>query len=407
MNSEDMTNEKRSQLGRYRREVPQSMELPERVAFFEHLVARMVSLYKPPSELTVAKPFGLALLAAQYWTLAVETASRAIDHDALSDDALLHDAFRIVANPAPAALAAVFFAWRAKHLQIPATTILEAPKFIITCRFNFDVAILRLARRRSLIPLADKFLALNTPEGDPQAFFKDLAATLRRTVKRKLIPTNDDWWDPAQTAIAGTLEGHERGMERLFAKLQEEELLPLPPPVPILGMTERCESERNWTEIVTNVMQKFFVLLAPVFGGVLELALPNAAHEAQRRERDLLSAKMRGGAGGSHAKKAGTGEQEVTHVNWDKVSDTEMLDTDGAEPECRTPEEGIGEREFGKRLAEILPATAALYFQARILGDKSQKEAARIAGIDPRTAREYEQRYEDELRSLVSIGSVR
>lgn len=353
--------------------------------------------------LAAQSSLSLVRFIAQCWALAVEAVGRALDDPALDTETLVHRAVKIVANLTPEALEMVRSAWHAKHPEHSDSETSQVSLFVFVSRRNIDAAFIELAQRRSTIPVAHKFTDLCTSDADPQAFFKALAVTLRRTVKRKLDSTDpwtEPYWDPVQTAIEGAVARYDRGMKRLRDKIQELRI-PLVA-VPVHGMASQSDDGRDWTAIGTDVAHKFILGLAPIFGGFLELALPDAAYEAQRNERERNSAKMRGGTGGRHAKAAGTEEQEVEHVVWDVASENKMLDVDGAEPERETSETITADRELVGRIVEAaktypgLGARGAQYIEESL---RTNCEKAELAlKIPPRTANEYQRK----LQALIA-----
>jgi hypothetical protein len=362
--------------------------------------------------LAAQSSLSLVRFLAQCWALAVEAVGRALDEPALDTETLVHRAVKIVANPTPEVLEMVRLAWSAKHPEYSDSEISQVWLFISVSRRNIGAAFMELARRRSTIPVAHKFTDLWTSGADPQAFFKALDVSLRRTVERKLDST-DSWtepyWDPIQTAVVGAVARYQRGMKRLQEKIQE---LPIAlPEVQVQGMAAQPDDGRDWTAIGTDVAHKFILGLAPIFGGFLEFALPDAAHEAQRKERDRDSAKMRGGTGGRHAKQAGTDEQEVGHVGWDDVTENKILDVDGAEPERKTSETLTAERERVSLIVEAaktypgLGPRGAQYIEASLR--TNSKKAAQALKIPKSTASLYYRKLQALIAEKFSIDKRR
>jgi len=409
--------------------------LPEWTAFFEQLIARVINDYTPPSELSTSLPVRLVRFASQSIALAVETVARAIDRPGLTEEALRRDALRIALNPTASRLLFVFLMWRYKHPEFHPSEKLSAPKFVLARRSDFYAAAMLLARFRLRIPVADGFLALRGGSGaehqadsgsDPAAevfkpandFFKTLDNALRRTLGRHLISRegsreSDEDWDWVSRALVGTIERYHDGMESLRGDLARGGPLVALPPIPVPGMEERNRDRdgRDWSAFGTDILVQFLAGLAPVFMGVLELALPDAAKAAQRAELDQRAAMKRGGTGDrkSQSAKKEQDAPEITaisprhkheHHDDEFLHESELHDptTDGP-LKYETPEDIRADREFTERINASFPEVVARYFLARM--ELNQKQAARAAGIDPRTAREYEGRYEAALRSIL------
>lgn len=394
----------------------------ESIEFFRQLSAKLAREYKPPFELSAFPPVRLVGFASQSIALAVETVARAIDRPELTDETLRHEALKIALNPTAAALLFVFFSWRNKHRQFQPSLILSAPKFVLTCRSDFDAASMMLARLRPRIPVADSHMALRRDSGseseansrsEPRAvaaFFKTLDATLRRTSKRKrkLIgrvgegsrETADQDWDWRATAIVGALERYQDGMKSLRPELLKGGPFVALPSIPVPGMEDRNPHPdgRDWAAFGTDIFVTFLAGLAPIFMGVLELSLTNAAEAAQHAELDRRAAQKRGGT----VKVVSLENEHDRDGDYGDGLESEMLDPATLAPlKVETAEDIRSDQEFTERITESFPEAAARYFLARMNLDLDQKHAAKAAGIDPRTAREYERRYEKELRSLI------
>jgi len=182
----------------------------------------------------------------------------------------------------------------------------------------------------------------------------------------------------------------------------------------------RDRDGRDWAAFGTDILTTFLAGLGPAFMGVLELALTDAAEAAQRVELDRRIATKRGGTGRRNSQRAKTEDdaRTITTVSFENEHDrdddnevglvdkSEMLDpATGAPLKVETAENTRSDKELTERIIESFPEVAARYFLARI--DLDQKRAAEAAGIDPRTAREYERRYEAQLRSLLDGQSPR
>jgi hypothetical protein len=166
---------------------------------------------------------------------------------------------------------------------------------------------------------------------------------------------------------------------------------------------------RDWAAFGTDIFTTF-LLLAPIFMGVLEIALVDSAKAKQRAELDRRAAMKRGGTGdraAQYAKKEDTTVTAASHKRthtYDDVDDSELLDpSTGAPPKYDTLEDILLDRELAEIISKSLPEAVARYFVLRI--NLGQKDAAKAAGIDPRTARTYEQRYKSELRSILDSRS--
>jgi hypothetical protein len=314
----------------------------------------------------------------------------------------------------------MFLSWRDKHRQFQPSLILSAPKFVLKCRSDFDAASMMLARLRPRIPVADSHMALWRDlgsEGEANsrsepavvtAFFEALNATLKRTLKRKLISRvgegsrdlADEDWDLRATAIVGALERYRDGMKSLPLELLKGGRFVALPSIPVPGMENRNphRDARDWAAFGTDIFVTFLAGLGPIFMGVLELSLTNAAEAAQHAELDRRAAQKRGRT----IKVVGLENEHDRDGDYGDGLESEMLDPATLAPlKIETAEDIRSDQEFTERITESFPEAAARYFLARMNLDLDQKHAAKAAGIDPRTAREYERRYEKELRSLI------
>src|SRR5215831_9772978 len=102
---------------------------------------------------------------------------------------------------------------------------------------------------------------------------------------------------------------HRGGSFRATSGEQVE--IPRIPELPICGMQGTDGISNVFKTLAHDSGFKLFASLAPGYKGVLETALPDAAHAAQRRQIDRTNAKKRGGSGGRKAQKARTAELPV------------------------------------------------------------------------------------------------
>jgi hypothetical protein len=273
-----------------------------------------------------------------------------------------------------------------------------------------------LARLRPRVPVADGLLAVQRDSGSVRsepaavkAFFKTLDATLKRTVKRKLTVRLEDSEDCdwRATAILGALNRYEDGRKRLPLELLKGGPFVALPSIPVAGMEDRnrYHDARDWAAFGTNIFVTFLAGLGPIFMGVLERALTNAAEAEQRKEHDQRATQKR-----DESKVIRYDEDGLNSEMLDRL-ESEMLDpATGAllrVETFETPEDTRSDHELAERITKRFPKAVGRYFLARIGSDLNQKRAAKAVGIDPRTAREYERLYAEDLRSLLDGQSPR
>jgi hypothetical protein len=108
------------------------------------------------------------------------------------------------------------------------------------------------------------------------------------------------------------------------------------PALPIFGMERADGIDAEWRSLAHDFALKLLAEIAPGYQGLLETAVPDAAHAAQRAIRTQADAKKRGGSGGQKVRKAGTEEPD---------EDPGCIDAGTLVDERLTPQQEIEDQE--------------------------------------------------------------
>jgi hypothetical protein len=211
--------------------------------------------------------------------------------------------------------------------------------------------------------------------------------------------------DAKNIALEGATERFRLGQKNLLKLLsaggpvtsKSGEMIEIPtiPPLPIKGMDQAEGLDAIWRTAAHESGFKWLSAIAPGILGLLEKALPDAAHAKQRAERDLSDAKKRGGSGGQKAEKAGTKQPPVEHLTiWPPKEDDDAsgsIDPETLAGDVQTPQEqveALEEKTQAQRAAE-----AAMRIAVKRWGEggrrmlealrsgETDKQAAKAAGI--------------------------
>jgi hypothetical protein len=281
------------------------------------------------------------------WSLAVsyahalETAFRIVGAMGASEpDRLVRLVATLVKTPTPTGLYNLWYTWRRQHLDWADTDIMQVPVYLLLCQTNCSDLLRELGRRgRALNPPVFKTWAglsagpVRPDKDRTLRFLGAMDATLRSTVHRHLdlTPSDDDddkelspITDPMAVAMEGAVGRKHRAEEwigelfRSGGTIQTDSSqsieVPTIPELPIRGMEGTDARSSVWRAASHDAAFRLLAKIAPGTLGLLETALPDAAHAAQRADREKADAKKRGGSGGQKAKKAGTAEPPVQHV---------------------------------------------------------------------------------------------
>ena len=230
---------------------------------------------------------------------------------------------------------------------------------------------------------------------------------LRSTVRRRLDRTPDTIdneypprnLDADNVALLAAVDRERRGRALIVGLFNSEGLIttgsgqsieiPKVPALPVLGMEHADGIDAVWRTAAKEMAIKVLAGIAPGTLGLLETALPDVAHAAQRAEHDQAAAKKRGGSGGRKAKRAETEEHAAPHVSIgepdedatlvdpkdDRLNPEQKMEVDQEEAEVKQ----AANRAF--RLAiDRYGKSGELMLKALEAG-QTYKEAAKAAGI--------------------------
>lgn len=323
----------------------------------------------------------------------------------------------------------LWFAWDRQYSDWPMSDTLNVPLYFCLCQMRRLDSLIELNQRFRRIdrPVFRGWMGLTAGPSHPDAvrlkrFFDAMDASLKSTVKRRLGRTQGSPDEDAPSSMideenialdgaAQKLSSGQAGVLELFSK--EGWILPKSgqpmdtpsiPVLPIRGMKESDGLNAAWRDNAKKTALRCLAAIAPGIFGLLETALPDAAHAAQQKERDHADAKKRGGTGGRKAEKAGTAEPAVQHVSIgepDFDSDSES----GHKPDCADPvddrlnrqqetEKHEEEAENRKRAQEVYRIAIERWgesgrkmIEAYLVEGSTDETAAKAAGITPQAVR--------------------
>lgn len=320
-------------------------------------------------------------------------------------------------TPTPAGLYDLWRTWSRLHPDWSDVDTLQVPVYFLLCQTNCFDGLRELGRRGHALnfPVFKAYAGLEAGPVQPdevrtQRLLNAMDATLSRTVRRHLDLTrsHDENLSPITdsmgVAIVAAVASKHRAEKRigdLFRKggtiptnSGQSNEVPTIPELPIHGMNGTDERNSVWRAASHDAAFTLFAKIAPGTLGRLETALPDAAHAAQRKDREEADAKMRGGSGGRHAKKAGTEEPPVQHVPMGNLGDEENEENspfihpkdDHPTPEQITAaheeeEKAKNDAEHAFRIAIDRWGASGQQMLQALAEEKTQKAAAEAAGI--------------------------
>jgi hypothetical protein len=222
-------------------------------------------------------------------------------------------------------------AWDGEHSDWPVADTLLLPLYFSLCQLNRFDCILELRRRfRGLHrPVFKAWMGLKAGPARPDEasllnFLGAMDSTLQTTVRRRIEKSSSPFADEENVALLGAIEREQRGRERIVELFRRGGAIttdsgqcikiPTIPAPPIRGMEQADGVDARWRVFAHDSAFKVCAALAPGTYGLLETALSDAAHAAQRAEYQKTVAKKRGGSGGEKSKQAGTAEPAAENV---------------------------------------------------------------------------------------------
>ena len=290
---------------------------------------------------------------------ALETAARVFGALRPSEQSLVMQlATELMKAPTHAGLYDLWDSWRSQHPDWGNADTLEVPIYFLSCSlFQIECRRELAQRRRSLNrPVFNAWVGLVVDRSQPDAvrqqrFLDAIDATLRTTVNRRLRRTQEASYeedssantDAESMALLGVVAREHRARAVIVELFRSARSIPTDsghsievltiPMLPMRGMDGTDGLNGVWRTAANDVAFGLLAKIAPGVLGILETALPDAAHRAQRAERDRAAAKKRGGTGGRKANKAGTAEPAAQHVSIGVPDEDDENDSDSTDPE--------------------------------------------------------------------------
>jgi hypothetical protein len=305
--------------------------------------------------------------------------------------------------------------WDEPHRDWPLSDTLLVPMYFSLCQLHrFDCILeVRQRLRRLQRPVFKAWMELKAGAARPDkarlgTFLGAMDSTLQTTVRRRLQKSSSPITDEENVALLGAIESEQRGRKGIFELFHREgaittdsgECIKIPtiPPPPVRGMEQADEMGTRWRAFAHDSAFKLCAALAPGTQGLLETALSDAAHAAQRAQYQKSVTKKRGGSGGVKSEQAGTADPPAQHVQFgDPERDPGCIDPSTLIDDRLNPEQQYQKHEneaADRDLALAAFRTAVerwgpsgkLMLQA-LSGGLTDKAAAEAAGITPQALR--------------------
>ena len=320
---------------------------------------------------------------------------------------------KLFRTPTPDSLYELWDAWRKQHPDWLLIDTVQVPVYFVFCQMNVRAYIREVARRgRGLQPMFKAWAGLTAGPAKSDAvrlqhLLDTMDLILRSTVRRHLDRTPDTLdnefpsrnSDADNVALAAAVDKECRIRAWIVELLNRDGPIitdtghsievPKIPALSVLGMEHADGIDAMWRTVAKEMAIKVLAGIAPGTLGLLETALPDAAHAAQRAEHDQAAAKKRGGSGGRKAKRAGTEEHAAQHVSiGEPDEDATLVDLkdDRLNPEQKMEtdqEEAEAKKDVNRALRFAIDRwgqSGELMLKALADG-RTHKEAAKAAGI--------------------------
>jgi hypothetical protein len=345
--------------------------------------------------------------------------------EATLTSAVVHKAFSLVGRVTTTGLNDLWGTWKNQRPELHENQSALVPAYLLHCIRTRNACIRELAsrcRRRTDRAVYKSFARIHmaSPEESDIAinrFLSSMDRTRRSTVKRSLAFCNNDGSvvchdieDMSNIALLGATQKETHGRAAIVRllnrggpiKTRSGETIQVPtlPELPSSLLGPRDELATTWCFIGKQHAYTLFARIAPGLFGILETVLPDAAGEAQRRERDAADSQDRGGPGvpktvqARKAKARGLGINPETletsravHIPiTEKHNSSVMDDRPNQMEEIEHMEEDVGTNATAALLMELSIekwGEAGRKMLEAIKNGKTDKEAAEAAGISP------------------------
>ncbi len=317
--------------------------------------------------------------------------------------------------------------WRVQHPECDATQTMQVPLHFMHCQTAQFRYLREITMRSRLLPFpvmkawvssilnpVDAVTASKSSGekvSSSKAIFDAMDHALKDTVGRSLYPDREqpEWIasypieDREQDAIAGAIEANRRGEAGILALMRnagrivtikgKKVQVPAIPPLPVFGMQSAEGMNAVWRAAAIDQAIQVLAKTAPGVLGILETALPDAAHAELRSVYQRAAAKKRGGLGVNrqpHADQTPKSSEDPVPM-WNSfeggiLKEQPRDDRENPQQQLESQQDEVRAFEVAKRAMQIARKrwgkSGERMLQSLVAG-QSRKTVAQAAGVVP------------------------